>query len=277
LNAEIPRIIRAFSEDESVIRPTTRDLDAVDRFVLIPSREAMTEAVLSSEVANITRLPVSRFSATDDADTKQDAARGSACAITVRFLGDSVFASRLSRSIWALTTAIESIDGTRVVVEDLGRGSIWIRLKVFCRSIWVKDRVRELLNSGVRAAAAYFLQKPLAETQRIDAERAKLEKETELIEQQLQQRVDSSHQELMGRLELMGRAEEVRGQRLTNDLKALDVVKRASELIKDSIITAEKVRIDFDGMLAFLYDGQAVESRPLGAPPPEAAAGSASQ
>lgn len=64
-------------------------------------------------------------------------------------------------------------------------------------------------------------------------------------------------------LEIRGKEQDVRSKELENSLKKIQVIKQASELVRDGVIAADKVAIDINGIYIFLFDGKQVQTNAI--------------
>lgn len=103
--------------------------------------------------------------------------------IDIKFynLNDHYSASQIGYTIWAISSALEQIDGVEIDLEDWGKGSRWVRFKLKIRDILAKEEVKEVLDKSKNAIEAKYLDTPVEEMKKIKAEREKLEKETESL------------------------------------------------------------------------------------------------
>jgi len=90
-------------------------------------------------------------------------------------------ASQIGFLIWSIAEALEKIDGVKVILEDLGTGSRWFKLKTKIRDEIAKEEVKEVLDKSKEALKSQYLEKPIEEAKKLKAEREKIEKEKNII------------------------------------------------------------------------------------------------
>lgn len=101
--------------------------------------------------------------------------------IKITFSENNISASEVTQLLWILTNSLEQIDDVEVLLEDWGRGSFWARLKIKIAGWVAKEELKDIADKARQAAEAQYLNKPIEESRKIEAERLKIEKETKLI------------------------------------------------------------------------------------------------
>lgn len=87
-------------------------------------------------------------------------------------------ASELSFTIWAISEALEKIEGVSVSLVDCGVGSFWFKLILKIKGVVAREEVKQVLNKSKEALEANYIDKPIEETKKIAAEREQIEKTT---------------------------------------------------------------------------------------------------
>jgi hypothetical protein len=249
LNDKLKKLIDSMQELRSAGSPSSSMLEVVAAWVAASQDRLETPRLQPAE-----RLPTPN----DERDEIVANAR-STWYVQVRFENTDISAAAIGKTIWALSSAIESVPGVVVKIESWESGSLVARLRVFIRNVWARDEVREVLHKGRNAAVAHYLDRPTEEAQKLRAEREKLEEEKRL----LQQKADSYSTDAEKRiteLNIAVKEEELRSQQLDNSLKAIELVERASSLVRDGLISADKLSIDINGLAYFLFDGRNVDT-----------------
>ncbi len=141
--------------------------------------------------------------------------------------------------------ALNSIEGTKVTIEDIMKGSIISRLKLYFQSPDAKKQTIELLE-GTKKFAIGKLEKEYSESE-------KFKKETEKIEAEKQQIINSlTHENSDDNIKK--RALEIEALKLENDRKKLenqilelDIFRKKTlvlkELLIDQLLTQEEFQI----------------------------------
>ncbi len=176
--------------------------------------------------------------------------------ITIRFTSEPLSASACAYTIWAISSALEIIDGVGVEFVDWGKGSFWAKLKVSIKNVWARDEVRESLDKGRKAAESFYLDRPIEDVAKTRAEKEKLEEEIRDIKLNRSERPDKALLEELRMIELEERREDLLAKKLENRIRSLDLVEKASNLVKDGIVSADGVEINVNDLLLFCCDGQ---------------------
>jgi cell division protein FtsB len=214
---------------------------------------SMTDVIQHFLVTCAHVLP-SRIQTGDDASKNSR----SVWSAKISFQGSPYSATDVGRSLWSISSALESVPGVTVQIEEWGKGSLLVKLWIWVKNVWSGDQLIEVLDKG-RDATIAALDKPTEETKKLQAEREKLDQEAK----QLRQGIESNSPELARRsqeLDVRMKEEELRALVLENKRRELDLMTQASELLSKGILVANKVRIDINDELYLLFDGEHVTS-----------------
>ncbi|TAJ14053.1 hypothetical protein DMA11_06785 [Marinilabiliaceae bacterium JC017] len=147
--------------------------------------------------------------------------------------------SSFSYLLWTLTESFEKIDGISLEIIELGRGSLWAKIKTVFENEVSKEECKNILNKSKKALESKYLDKEILEVK-------KTEKEIEGMP-------DAKHLKENRRLELENRRLQNEKLNIENKLKKLEFIKGISELVKQGML---KVDSDFQIMINdLLYTG----------------------
>jgi hypothetical protein len=149
--------------------------------------------------------------------------------------------------IWSLAEALELIEGVQVTIEDWGRSSFWINLKIKFLEIAGKREVKEILEKARDAAIAEQLDKRIEEAAKVRAERLKIEEERAAI--RAHEAVGESPEEAAIRrgLELKKLELEIASGKLSLAERRFELAKKVAYMVKEGPIFAEPVEIEVNG------------------------------
>jgi hypothetical protein len=175
--------------------------------------------------------------------------------ITLRFENekDDYKANQIGYTIWAISEALEKIDGIYLTLEDCGKGSRWFRFKLKIKDLLGREEVKQVLNKSKDAIEAQYLDKPIEEAKKIKAEREKVEKETKVIANEKDTKKIRSLE--IEKLELENEATKV------NIMKSkLELIQGISKLISDGIIQNDsKIQMTINDMLFLEKDNTSIK------------------
>ena len=183
--------------------------------------------------------------------------------IEIRFLSDKPKCDGVGYLIWTFGAALEQIPGVIVDVDSWGEGSLWVKLRVFIANLWARDDVQVALSKSRDAVIARYLDQPVEQNEKTQAEKEKLHAERAAILKQIEsmpsaQDADVSRLHELRHQELVLRKEEaeIEGKEIENRLRKLELFEKVSKLIADGIVQADKVQIDMNGLMFLLFDGK---------------------
>jgi len=273
-------IVEECRADTFIVAPSTEQVQAMKDIFIRPARESMFRAVSASEFGKLALAAVpptsmrtldhgsgtSKATKVKQGDMERlDIIANADCrfTMTIRFLGDNISPSRAGRAVWSIGAAIESVGGVAVEIDSWGTGSLWAKIRVHMRSVWQRDQVQEILEKGRQATESYYLDKPIAEARKLEAEYRKLDEERALLEKEMTLKPSDQQGEELMQIEIESKREDIKAKKLDNAIKEMQAIEKASDLIREGIVVADKVEIDIDGVCAFLFDGKRTKSNPI--------------
>lgn len=149
--------------------------------------------------------------------------------IEVLVHGETFSSSQIGYLMWSISTALESIDGVSVCLENWGNGSKFFNLKVGIKNMLAKEEVKQVLDKARRAVESEYLDKPVEEVEKIKAEKEKTIKETDIL-------INKEQSKQLFDMEIERKQIEIEDMRLELELKKIQLLKGYSELIKDGVL-----------------------------------------
>lgn len=149
--------------------------------------------------------------------------------IEVLVQGETFSSSQIGFLMWSISSALESIDGVTVHLENWGNGSKFFNLKVRLENILAREEVKQVLDKGRKAAESHYLDRPIEEVEKIKAEKEKTIKETDNL-------LTKAQAEQLHDIEVERQQIELEDKKLELELKKIQLIRGYSELIKEGIL-----------------------------------------
>lgn len=154
-------------------------------------------------------------------------------------------------SLWVLLEALKSIDGLEFEIEELSKGSIFAKIKVWFKSDEAKKEAEELLESTKKLAKGklekdyYENEKNKSESEKIEIEKKKLQNEIEITNSE-----DEKKRRLLEveALEIENENKKLQNERLKLQL-FLEKRQALSELLSDGIINSDEYKLAINDAL----------------------------
>jgi hypothetical protein len=170
--------------------------------------------------------------------------------------------SDFSYSMWAITSAIEQIKDVDVEIEEIRRGSVLVKIKVWIGNLLAKEEVKELLQYGKDAALAKLVEKPFNESIKLKNEAINFAAQTKKIEQEIALNLSQEENELkkslaFERTKLENEKFYLENEKLKieNQRVKIQMMSELFELVKLGILTPEMLQIKINETL-FITNNQ---------------------
>jgi hypothetical protein len=181
--------------------------------------------------------------------------------IEVTISDEKYDAESISFLMWAIASALNSIDGVTTELEDWGKGSRKFSLRVIIRDWLAKEEVKQVLDKGRKAAEAQYLDKPINEAERTKAETGKIVKETEALLSADQQKQLHDLEIEKKELDLDEKKIEIMNKATDGMIKRFEALRQISTLIKEGIIKNDSdIQIIVNDLLFFQKVGGKIRS-----------------
>ena len=142
---------------------------------------------------------------------------------------DKYKASDIGFLLWSLAEGLEKIDGVKVLIEDLKKGSIIANFKLIIKDAFAKEEVKDILNKTKDAVESQYLDRPIEEVKKTQAEREKIEKETKNLPN------EDESKELL-KLEIERKKLENEALKIKIGKDKLDLLVNISELVAKGLV-----------------------------------------
>lgn len=152
--------------------------------------------------------------------------------VQVIIKGGEFKSSKIGFLMWAMSTAVESIENVSVRLDDWGNGSKMFNLKLYIKDLLAKDEVKQVLGKARNAVEANYLDKPIEEAGKLKAEKEKTLKEADNLRSKEEASVMFDLERQEKQLEIMDKAADLA-------LKKIQIIRGFSELIKEGILGIE--------------------------------------
>lgn len=154
-------------------------------------------------------------------------------------------------SLWLLLEALKSIDGLEFEIEELSKGSIFAKIKVWFKSEEAKEEAEELLESTKKFAKGklendyYENEKNKSEAEKVQVEKEKLQSEMDLA--------NSDEEKKRRLLEIEALEIENENKKLQNERLKVQVFlekrQALAELLSDGIINNQEYKLMINQVL----------------------------
>jgi hypothetical protein len=173
--------------------------------------------------------------------------------VFIKFSGKYHRSVIVSKILWLLSEALESISGVVVEIEDQGVGSIWYKLRIFFKDLLAKEETLDTLEK-VRDAAIAEADKRIegvrnleAQTLKTQAEAATIEKQSELIPDSEEAKKIRDLDIKKKELEIREKEADIKKKELENYKATLDLVQQTAYMMKEGMLQAAPVEIQING------------------------------
>lgn len=154
-------------------------------------------------------------------------------------------------TIWLFVESLNKINGVNVEIEEIRKGSIFSKLKIYFSSPEAKKEAQELLESTKKAAKGK-LEKDFQHNEKTKAEAEKFESEKNKIDNEIKQQ-NSEEAKRKRELEIQAMEIENERMRLENEKLKLQVFlekkKALSELLAEELISHEEFKLKLNQMM----------------------------
>jgi hypothetical protein len=175
--------------------------------------------------------------------------------IILVFNAEHIRASSVSFLVWTLSEALQLIPDVDVDIVKAGTGSLWLRLKVYMKTLFQKNEVKQLLEKTRDAVVADQLDKKIETTGKIKAEKEKLETEAELLKQKLDTGPSASEARLARHNELARQEIELQRLRIAAEKEHLEnvwlgmqIIEKRANMIREGIGLNDPMQIEINGI-----------------------------
>jgi hypothetical protein len=133
--------------------------------------------------------------------------------------------------IYMFIEVLNKVPGVHLSLEEVKVGSLQAKIKAIFDDVTSKEEVKDILDSAIKLGKAK-LGKDYAEMQKIEAETRKVEMESDLLSEKLNE-VQSEETKQLKRLETESITYDVERKRMENELLKMRVYKEKKEIIKE--------------------------------------------
>ncbi|MFP9113681.1 hypothetical protein ACLI1A_07045 [Flavobacterium sp. RHBU_3] len=166
-----------------------------------------------------------------------------------------VVSEDFSLSLYYILSAFKRIDGLTFEIEDLSKGSIISKLKLWLKDEKTKEQTIDLLKKGKDATIAYYIDSKLSNLEKERKEIEKLQEEVEILKRDKTQKLTNEQYQLKTSYELEKARLENEASRLSNLKASLEIADMAAELMKKGILCSKDVEMYINDNLYFRKEG----------------------
>lgn len=159
--------------------------------------------------------------------------------VTVTIKGNEFNSGQIGFLMWTISKALESIDHVNVSLEDWGNGSKRFNLKIWIKTLFAKEEVKQVLEKSRLAIESKYMDIPIQEAEKLAAEKTKTIRETDNL-------LSKEEAKEIHKLDVIKRRLEIQDKAADIALKKIQVIKGISELITTGILANDS---DFQIMI----------------------------
>jgi len=154
--------------------------------------------------------------------------------VSLRFPGEEINADQVNTLMFSLSSALSHIEGVEVVLVDWGRGSFWVRWRLWFKNLLAQETTKEVLEKGKEAAIA-TLEDKSAKVGLTKAQAKNIDVQAEINERKLQQEYNEEEAQKVKALNIRKLEAEVKQAELANREKEVDIRLKEEEEIGKKI------------------------------------------
>jgi len=165
-------------------------------------------------------------------------------------------AEQMLRTAWLLTSALESIQNVSVKLENIAKGSLKLKLRVWIDDLVAKEETKAVLETMKETVVKTVSSGQVSYTDIKNAriERKQKDLENKKLELDLNQSPSDIEINFVRAIEMEKKVLENEKLEIENVHAKLDVIERLSDLASKGVIDADMVRIDINSILYILKD-----------------------
>lgn len=178
---------------------------------------------------------------------------------------DSREAGKANKFMYGFCAALLLIEGVNIEIVEAGVGSFFQRWLITIKGWFAKEEVIQVVQKAVRATEAYGLDRHIEPVEKIKAEREKIAKDIEKMEEEKKRMMTEGQIKEMHELDLASKREAVKAQKLANIKQYLEVQQLLSERMSKGFIEVDSdYRIMINDLLAINQKNNVIETGDIG-------------
>lgn len=165
-------------------------------------------------------------------------------------------AEQMLRTAWLLTSALESIQNVSVKIENIAKGSLKLKLRVWMDDLVAKEETKAVLETMKETVVKVVSSGQVSYTdiKKSRAERKQKDLENKKLELDLNQSPSHIEVKFERAIEMEKKVLENEKLEIENVQAKLNIIERLSDLAAKGVIDADMVRIDINSVLYILKD-----------------------
>lgn len=165
-------------------------------------------------------------------------------------------AEQMLRTVWLLTSALESIQNVNVKIESIKKGSLKLKLRVWINDLVANEETKAVLETMKETVIKTVTsgQVSYSDIKKSRLERKQQELENKKLEQDLNQLPSDTEVKLDRAIEMEKKVLENEKLEIENAQAKLAIIEKLSDLAAKGILDADMVRIDINSVLYILKD-----------------------
>src|SRR4030095_7813352 len=169
-------------------------------------------------------------------------------------------AASIGYFLWTFAKALESIEGITVELDEWGEGSKWANLKIRIDKLSAKVDLKDILKQVRQQLEGVVYKKPLDEIQKIEAEKNKTLKETQMLPSKEEIDFNAAVDRELKLLQIKKEKAQIEDVKAETRLKNLEFLKGLSMLMKDGIQNNSSIQLMINELLYIKLDSGVLAS-----------------
>ncbi len=157
-------------------------------------------------------------------------------------------ASKLLQPLWMITSALESIEGVSIYIENISAGSILGRIRIFMKTLLAKEETKAVLETAKEAVAQNVVGVSYLDAKKSLTDNAKTKVETKAIEEEIKRLPTEEEAKFQTALSLA--KQDLENKKLLQEIEnvkgKLEIIEKLSDLAVKGILEADMIRIDIN-------------------------------
>ncbi|MBS1534062.1 MAG: hypothetical protein JST78_03215 [Bacteroidetes bacterium] len=175
---------------------------------------------------------------------------------------DNNDAQKLLQALYLLITALSNINNVKIEIEELKIGSLLGKIRIYMSDLVAKEETKTVIETTketlVKAVSGGTVSH--VGTKKTNQEAKKIQKETEILDKDLRDRLTDYEAKLSNALKLEKQALENEQLQIKNAKEKLEILDKLSDLASKGMLETDMLKIDINGILYFLKDHNQIQS-----------------
>jgi|GEM_PF-3015369 len=169
-------------------------------------------------------------------------------------------AEKMLTPLWLITSALEKIENVIVEIDEIYKGSLNTRIKIWMKDVLANEEVKAVLDTAKELAVQKLSGGDIsyAEVKKSRQEIKQIKLENDKLIKELDAMPASTDVKLERALEMEKKMLDNEKQKVEITQEKIKAIQMLSELVEKGILSADMIKIDINDVLYFLKSGNQV-------------------